>query len=172
MAEINSNMAYYPPNPSAQKKKTLGLAVAGGLIGMNAYYIPVKKDVFIQRAFDVTRDEATSQILALKTAAKEVTENKITPESKMILQEMGLSEDFQQITDKCIELDKKVSDPANVKRLKADFASNFANYKKDVSLMDNNCAKAFKLIKRNKFMWGAGIGAAIGVALSFIFGRN
>ena len=29
MAEINSNMAYYPPSPSAQKKKTIGLAAAG-----------------------------------------------------------------------------------------------------------------------------------------------
>ena len=172
MAEINSNMAYYPPSPSAQKKRTVGLAVAGGLIGMNAYYIPIKKDVFVQRAFDVTHDEATTQIMALKNAAKEVLEGKVSPESKMILQEMGLSEDFHQITNKCIDLDRKVSDPSNVKRLKADFASNFDNYKKDASLMDNNCAKAFKLIKRNKFLWGVGIGAAVGAALSFIGSKN
>ena len=97
MAEINSNMAYYPPSPSAQKKKTIGLAAAGGLIGMNAYYLPVKKDVFVQRAFDVTHNEATTQILALRNAAKEVLENKVSPESKMILQEMGLSEDFKSV---------------------------------------------------------------------------
>lgn len=172
MAEINSNMAYYPPSPSAQKKKTIGLAAAGGLIGMNAYYLPVKKDVFVQRAFDVTHNEATTQILALRNAAKEVLENKVSPESKMILQEMGLSEDFKQITNKCIDLDRKVSDPSSVKNLKADFASNFAKYKKDASLMDNNCAKAFKIIKRNKFLWGLGIGAAIGAALSLIGSKS
>ena len=172
MAEINSNMAYYPPSPSVQKKKTIGLAAAGGLIGMNAYYLPVKKDVFVQRAFDVAHNEATTQILALRNAAKEVLENKVSPESKMILQEMGLSEDFKQITNKCIDLDRKVSDPSSVKNLKADFASNFAKYKKDASLMDNNCAKAFKIIKRNKFLWGLGIGAAIGAALSLIGSKS
>ena len=48
MTEINSNMAYYPTSPSASKKKKIGATIAGSLIGMNAYYLPIKKDVFVQ----------------------------------------------------------------------------------------------------------------------------
>lgn len=172
MTEINPNMAYYPPSPSASRKRKIGATIAGGLIGMNAYYFPVKKDIFVQKAFDVTKEEADAQIQALAKAAKEVEAKKVSPESKMILQEMGLSEDFQAITNKCIEIDKKVSDPANVKRLKNDFDTNFKSYKKTPALMDNNCATAYKAIKKNKFWWGTGIGAAIGLALSLMRSRD
>ena len=48
MTEINSNMAYYPTSPSAAKKKEIGATIAGSLIGMNAYYLPIKKDVFVR----------------------------------------------------------------------------------------------------------------------------
>ena len=172
MTEINPNMAYYQPSPSASRKRKIGATIAGGLIGMNAYYLPVKKDSFVQKAFDVTKDEANAQIIALTKAAKEVEANNISTESKMILQEMGLSENLQAITQKCIELDHKVSNPAEVKRLKANFDSNFKNYKKTPALMDNNCANAFKAIKRSKFWWGTGIGSAIGLALSLMASRN
>lgn len=172
MAEINPNMAYYPSNPSASRKRKIGATIAGGLIGMNAYYLPVKKDIFVQKAFDVTREEANAQIQALARAAQEVESKKVSPESKMILQEMGLSEDFKAITNKCIEIDKKVSDPANVKRLKNDFDTNFKSYKKTPALMDNNCATAYKAIKKNKFWWGIGIGGAIGLALSLMGSRD
>ena len=172
MTEINPNMTYYQPNPSASKKRKLGATIAGGLIGMNAYYLPVKKDVFVQRAFDITKDEANSKIATLANIAKEIEENKVSTESKMILQEMGLSEDLHAITQKCIELDKEVSDPAKVKTLKDNFSKNFKNYKKDAALMDNTCASAFKAIKRSKFWWGSGIGAAIGLALSLMGSRD
>ena len=59
-----------------------------------------------------------------------------------------------------------------MKRLKNDFSSNFKSYKKNPALMDNNCASAFKAIKRSKFWWGTGIGAAIGLALSLIGSRD
>ena len=172
MTEINQNLAYYPSNPSASRKRKIGATIAGGLIGMNAYYLPVTKDSFIQKAFDVTKDEANTQILALTKAAKEVEAKEVSTESKMILQEMGLPEDIKAITNKCIELDKKVSDPSNVKNLKNSFDSNFSNYKKNKALMDNNCATAYKVIKRNKFWWGAGIGSAIGLALSLMGSRD
>ena len=48
MTEINPNMTYYPSSPSASKKRKIGATIAGGLIGMNAYYLPIKKDVFVQ----------------------------------------------------------------------------------------------------------------------------
>ncbi len=172
MTEINPNMAYYQPNPVASKKRKMGATIAGGLIGMNAYYLPVKKDAFIQRAFDITKNEADEKIRILANVAKEIEEQKVSTESKMILQEMGLREDLQAITQKCIELDKEVSDPARVKALKDSFSTNFKNYKKDVALMDNNCASAFKAIKRSKFWWGTGIGSAIGLALSLMGSRD
>lgn len=146
--------------------------LAGGLIGMNAYYFPVKKDVFVQNAFDLTKAEADNQIAVLTKIAQEVDKKNVSTQCKMILQEMGLAEDVVQITNKCISLDKGVTDPAAVKKLKAGFDANFANYKKQPSLMDNTCAEAFRTIKRNKFKWGTGIGAAIGLALGLILSRN
>lgn len=31
--------------------------MAGALIGMNAYYLPVNKDLFVQRAIDITKEK-------------------------------------------------------------------------------------------------------------------
>lgn len=168
--QINPNMTYY--SPAASKKKKIGATIAGGLIGMNAYYLPVSKDVFVQKAFDATKSEINTQIAALAKAAKEAESNNLSTESKMILQEMGLNADVKEIAQKCIELDKKVSEPENVKNLKESFDKNFKNYKKQHSLMDNNCAAAYKAVKRSKFWWGTGIGAAIGLALSLIASRD
>lgn len=163
---------YYTASPSGAKKRLVGLTLAGGLIGMNAYYLPVKKNAFINRAFDITKDQANNQIEKLKSIAEEVANNKVSTESKMILQDMGLTEDVVNITNKCTALDRSVSNPDAVKTLKNDFAQNFARYKKDISLMDNNCAKAFKAIKQNKFKWGAGIGAGIGLVLGLMTSRD
>lgn len=164
--------AYYPVSPSGSRKQKIGTTLAGGLIGMTAYYIPVKKDTFVQKAFDITKEEANNQIETLKTIAEEVEANKVTTKSKMILQDMGLSEDVTAITNKCSELDQKVSDPAAVKALKKEFSRNFESYKKDCALMDNNCAQAFKAARWNKFRWGMGIGAAIGLTLGLISSRD
>ena len=163
---------YVNVSSSGSKKRKIGAAMAGALIGMNAYYVPVSKDSFVNRAFDITKKKAEQEINMLKNIAEEVAGDKVTTESKMILQDMGLAEDVVAITNKCSALDRSVTDPANVKTLKADFASNFKSYKKDVSLMDNTCAEAFRAIKRNKFKWGAGIGAAIGLALGLITSRD
>ena len=51
---------------------------------MNAYYLPIKKDVFVQKAYDITKDEANAQIASLAQAAKEVETKKVSTESKMI----------------------------------------------------------------------------------------
>lgn len=172
-AQINQMPTpYYSMIPTSSKKKTLGLATAGGLIGMNAYYLPVTKDAFVQRAFNVTKKDAFEKIETLKVIATEVAENRVSTESKMILQDMGLSESVSDITRKCSELAKKVTDSAEVKSLKADFDNNFKSYKKKPSLMDNNCAEAFRLIKRNKFRWGIGIGAGIGLALGLMTSQD
>lgn len=173
-AQINQMPAAYysQPTPAVSKKRIFGATVAGALIGMNAYYLPVKKDVFVQRAFDITKEKANNEIITLKKIADEIANKKVSTQSKMILQEMGLNEDVVEITNKCIEIDKKVSDPAEVKNLKNDFDQNFKTYKKQVSTMDNNCAEAFKAIRRNKFKWGIGIGGAIGLTLGLLTSKN
>lgn len=163
---------YYSVSPSGARKRKIGATLAGAMIGMNAYYIPIKKDTFVNRAFNITQKEAEEQINTLKSIAEEVADNKLSTESKMILQDMGLSADVTAITNKCTALDRRVSDPDSVKSIKRDFSRNFDKYKKDVSLMDNNCAKAFKAIKQNKFKWGAAIGAGIGLALSLMSSRD
>lgn len=163
---------YYPISRAASIKRAIGLTMTGGLIGMTAYYTPVKKDSFIQQAFDITKQEADEKIVALRNIAEEVAQNKVSTQSKMVLQDMGLNEDVVAITNKCSDIDKKVTDSVSVKALKDDFSRNFDNYKKNSALMDNTCAAAFKAVKRNKFRWGVGVGAAIGLALSLLASKN
>jgi ElaB/YqjD/DUF883 family membrane-anchored ribosome-binding protein len=163
---------YYTGSSSGSRKRKIGLTLAGGLIGMNAYYLPVQKDSFVNKAFSITKKEADEKISVLKNIAEEVAQDKVSTESKMILQDMGVAEDVVAITNKCSELDKSTSDPARVKALKEDFNRNFKTYKKDVASMDNVCAKAFKAVKQNKFKWGAGIGGAIGLALGLMTSRD
>ena len=156
MASYDTQMMaqMYSPYPQrgSSVSKTIGVTMLGGMIGMNAYYLPVGKDTFVQRAFDITKEEATEQINTLKTIAEEVEKNKVST----------------AISNKCSEIEKKVTDPEAVKTLKDSFSKNFENYKKNAALMDNNCAEAFRSIKWGKFRWGMGIGAAIGLALSLM----
>ena len=90
----------------------------------------------------------------------------------MILQEMGLTEDISVITQKCIELDKKITDKTAVKNLKDNFANNFDTFKKHPSLMENTCNEAFRSVKKTKLYWGLGIGASIGLALGLLSSRE
>lgn len=163
---------YSTISPSGSRKRKIGTTLAGAMIGMNAYYIPVAKDSFVNRAFDLTKKEADEQIATLKSIAEEVANGNISTESKMILQDMGVAENVSAITNKCTALDKSVSDPTEVKALKQNFSRNFASYKKNVALMDNICAKAYKGVRQNKFKWGTGIGAGIGLALGLMTSRD
>ena len=173
MPNITSNLnSYYPPSPSEKQKKRIGATIAGGLIGMNAYYLPVTKDSFVQRAFDITKNKTQNQIAVLGKIAKEIENKSLSTEEKMILQEMNLSEDVAQIAHKCIELDNSVSDTSMIKSLKDNFIRNYNSFKKEPSLMDKTSNEAFRAVKKTKFKWGLGIGAAIGLALGLIIGRN
>lgn len=168
--QINPNTAYY--SPAADKKIKAGGTILGGLLGMTAYYIPVTRDEFVNRAFKITKDEANDQIVALTNAVKEIEKGSLSSENKMILQEMGVGEDIVDITRKCMDIDQKVSDPTSVRNLKTYFHDNFANFKKNPHLMDNNCASAFKKVKWTKFKWGVGIGAAVGLALGLLTSKD
>ncbi len=170
--QINPSMTYYQPNPAAERKRKIGATLAGGLIGMNAYYLPVNKDIFVQRAFDITKEQTQAQIATLAKIAKEVDKKSITTESKMILQEMGLPEDVNAIAQKCIELDNNITDTYSVKNLKDKFKKNYDTFRKQPSLMDKTSNEAFRAVKKTKFKWGAGIGATIGLALSLLTSRE
>ena len=76
MTEINPNMAYYPTSPSASKKKKIGATIAGGLIGMNAYYLPVKKDVFVQKMKQMPKSQL------LPTLPKKLNKTRFQPKAK------------------------------------------------------------------------------------------
>ena len=170
--QISPSMTYYQPNPAAARKRKIGATMAGALIGMNAYYLPVTKDIFIQRAFDKTKKETQIQIATLANIAKEIDKKEINTQSKMILQEMGLSENVSEITQKCMELDKKITDKIAVKNLKDNFANNFDIFKKQPSLMENTCNEAFRSVKKTRLYWGLGLGAAIGLALGLLSSRE
>ena len=157
---------------TGSNKRKIGATLAGAMVGMSAYYIPVTKDLFVNKAFNLTKNEADKQIAILKSIAEEVANRKVSTESKMILQDMGLAEDITDITNKCTALDKSVSEPTAVKSLKQNFSRNFESYKKNIALMDNICAKAFQAIKQNRLKWGIGIGAGVGLALSLMTSRD
>ena len=163
---------YYPHSSSASVKRIVGMTLAGGLIGMTGYYIPVQKDVFVQRAFDMTRNDAYDDISRLRDIAVEVDNGEVSTESKMILQQMGVAEDRTAIANKCIELENKVTDKTSVKTLKDGFASAFDNAKKKTHKMNALCSDAYREVRRNKFRWGVGIGSDIGLALGLLSSRD
>ena len=164
---------YYGGMPQgSSRKKNLGMMVIGGLIGMNAYYMPVKKDVFVQRGFDMERDIANSQIATLKKIAQEVEKNKVSTESLMFLQDMGLIEDVGVISARCTSIKERITNPLSVKAIKDHYIDSFDTHGKNTHLMDALSSDAFKAVRRNKFRWGVGIGAGIGLALGLITSRT
>ncbi len=163
---------YYSQPATSSNKRKLGMTVAGGLIGMNAYYLPVNKDVYVQRGFDMTRDEANSQVRTLKQIAKNIEKQSMTTEDKMFLQQLGLPEDVTAITNHCKSLEEKVTNPASVKQIKDKYIKAFDTNNKKTHLMDAVCSDAYRAVKRNKFWWGVGIGSGIGLALGLMGSRD
>ena len=171
-AQVNQMPYAYLPQEGSSNKRKIGMMVGGGLIGMNAYYLPVKKDTFVQRGFDIKRNDNFSQIRSLRRIAEEVERNDVSTESKMILQQMGLSEDITAITNKCDALEKEVTDAASVKNIKDKFIDCFDTHKNKTHLMDSACSDAYREVKWSKFRWGVGIGAAVGLALGLMSSRD
>lgn len=163
---------YYPTSQGTSKMRVLGSTIAGGMIGMLGYYIPVTKDTFVQRGFDMKRDDNFAKIKRLKTIATEVENNCTSTESKMILRDMGVAEDVAAITDKCSELYKEVTETASVKKIKNSFITSFDSFKKETFNMDAQASDAFRAVKNNRFKWGVGIGAGIGLALGLRNSQN
>ncbi len=163
---------YYYGTARSSKKKQLGMMVLGGLVGMNAYYMPVQKDVFVQRGFDMVRDKADEQIERLTKIAREVAKNKVTTESRLYLQNLGVAEDVDAISRECTAIEESVSDSASVKNIKDSLIDSFDKHGKKTYLMDDLSSDAYRAVRRNKFKWGLGIGAGIGLALGLISSRD
>lgn len=162
----------YPQNRGFSPTKMLGGALLGGTLGMAAYYIPVNKNAFVNEAFKVTKKNTEADIVNLKVAANEVKEARVTNESKILLQRLGVAEDFDAIINKCKTLHDSVNDSAAVKNLKSTFETGFDGFKKQASLMDNNAAEAMRNIKWRGFNWGMLIGAVSGLALGMLNSRD
>lgn len=131
-----SGQTYYS-NSGNTTRNRVGATMLGCLVGMTAYFLPVNKDVFVERAFE----ERKNEISKLNRAEQEPLRNSITQ-------------------------------PAEVRRIKAEFANNFNNVKKDAHLRNNAESAALKAIKWNHFAWGVGICGAIGLAFSLLTSRD
>lgn len=175
MANYDASIGYPPPQSvRTSRTKKAGAAVLGGIAGMGAYYLPVSKDAFVNEAFKVHKKEVTNQINGLKQAAGELESGAgtLTTESKMLLNKLGVGSTVGDVMAKSKLLEAEITDSNSVKNIKSTFANGFAAFKKNASTMDNVTSEAMKNIKWNGFKWGMGIGAALCLALSCIFGRN
>lgn len=163
---------YYSNTQVSSRKKQLGMTVLGGLIGMNAYYMPVKKDVFVQTGFDLAREKANFEIDKLKKIAQEVAKRKVSTESRIFLQNMGLTEDVNAISAQCSAIKDNVTNSASVKAIKDGFINSFDTHGKKTHLMDAVSSDAYNAVRFSHFKWGIGIGAAVGLALGLISSRD
>ena len=174
MANYDVSTNYYSANTQIHqpRSKKAGAALLGGIAGMTCYYLPISKDTFVNVAFSAKQKSVDDDINGLKQAADEISKNKVTNESRILLNRLGIGENLQEISDKCKALKEQNTDTDTVKSIKKEFADNFKSYKKDASKMDSIAAKAMSTIKWNGFKWGMGIGAVLGLALSLVFGKN
>lgn len=154
------------PGQSNNKAKAVGAGAVLGLVGMNAYFLPVTKDRFVRTAFNMVRENTEDTIERLNESAVQIVNKKIRPENKMFLSQLGVTETIDAINAKCVELKKSVTDADAVKLLKKGFEDNFKNFKKSEALMDNVVSDAFRRIRWTNFTWGAAIGFVLGAVMA------
>ena len=56
-----------------------------GVVGMNAYFLPVTKDRFVRNAYNIHKEIAEDKIELLNKSAEELSKNKLSSESKIFL---------------------------------------------------------------------------------------
>lgn len=149
-----------------ERTKAMGVGAVLGMAGMSAYYLPVTKDRFVRTAFDVVKNEAEESIELLNEAALAKSVDKLKPEHKLFLSQLGVAEDVGAINSKILNLKNSITDNTLVKNLKQGFADSFADCKKSEVLRDAVSSKAFNKIHWTNFGWGAAIGFVLGNVLS------
>lgn len=133
-----------------------------GVVGMNAYFLPVTKDRFVRNAYNIHKEIAEDKIELLNKSAEELSKNKLSSESKIFLKDIAVAENIDDIANKCAELKKSFTDDGLVKTLKTSYANNFKNLKSSEALRDTISSKAFSRIKWTNLGWGAAIGFILG----------
>ena len=147
------------------KSKSIGAGACLGLIGMNAYFLPVTKDRFVRTAFNIVKEDTEDKLEFFKNSAIQVMDKKVKPENKLFLLQQGVAEDVEAINAKCVELKKSITDKDIVSVLKKGLEDNFKSFKKSEALMDNVASDAFKRIRWSNFTWGAAIGFILGCVI-------
>ena len=153
------------PQGQSNRSRSIGTGAVLGIAGMSAYYLPVKQDRFIRSAFNVVKNDVEDKVELLKESAIELNKNRLSPENKIFLAELGVAEDTNAINTKIQSLLKSVTDKLEVKNLKQSFADGFKDFKNSEVLRDAIASKAFKNIKWANFAWGTGIGFVLGAVL-------
>ena len=75
-----------------------------GLVGMNAYFLPVTKERYIKSAFAVHRNITNSNISRLDEAAISLSKKRLKTEQKLFLSQMSVPEDMNAIKVKIKQL--------------------------------------------------------------------
>ncbi|MDR1168870.1 MAG: hypothetical protein LBK53_08310 [Heliobacteriaceae bacterium] len=173
MQNIPPNLYVPGTNKAAgSKKSTLGLTMAGGLLGMLYCHKPVTRGEFINTAFDETCRDIQAQMSALKKARRELTIFRLSSDSSAFLDSYGIAHDSDAISARCSEITRSITEPGEVQNLKNNFRARFDTVKRNVNTRTNIESRAFKAIKQSNFWWGSGIGAAILLAVGLINSRN
>ena len=136
-----------------------------GLVGMNAYFLPVTKERYIKSAFAVHRNITNSNISRLDEAAISLSKKRLKTEQKLFLSQMSVPEDMNAIKVKIKQLINSITDSIEVKNTKQLFATTFKNVKKSEALRDNVSSRAFKRVRWTNLGWGAFIGFVLGNVL-------
>ena len=155
---MSMNMSITPRERTKAMAAGTGLAV----VGMSAYYLPVRENRFVRAAFNVVENEARDTVDLLNESALAISKNSLKQEQKLFLSQLGISENLTAVNAKISDLKKSVTD------LKQGFADSFKDCKNSEILRDSVAVKAFKRIRWTNFAWGAGIGFVLGNVLSKI----
>lgn len=161
---MSMNMSITPRERTKAMAAGTGLAV----VGMSAYYLPVRENRFVRAAFNVVENEACDTVDLLNESALAISKNNLKQEQKLFLSQLGVAENLTAINDRIADLKNSVTDKDLVRDLKQSFADSFRDCKNSEILRDTVAVKAFKRIRWTNFAWGAGIGFVLGNVLSKI----
>lgn len=161
---MSMNMSITPRERTKAMAAGTGLAV----VGMSAYYLPVRENRFVRAAFNVVENEACDTVDLLNESALAISKNNLKQEQKLFLSQLGVAENLTAINDRIADLKNSVTDKDLVRDLKQSFADSFRDCKNSEILRDTVAVKAFKKIRWTNFAWGAGIGFVLGNVLSKI----
>lgn len=153
------------PQTSSNNSTSMAAGTVLGLVGMNAYFLPVTKERYIKNAFAVHKSIINSDIAKLDEAAIALAKRRLKTEQKLFLSQIGVPEKMDDIKIKITELINSITSPVEVKNAKQLFATSFKNVKKSEALRDNVSSRAFKRVKWTNLGWGAFIGFVLGNVL-------